>query len=38
MLKNAHFVDAKVDLMGAYSSVLWKKVAEYPIERRLFTK
>jgi hypothetical protein len=38
MLKNAQFIDAKVDLMGKYSSVQWKKIAEYPIERRLLTK
>lgn len=38
MLKNSQFIDAKVDMMAKYSSVQWKKIAEYPIERRLLTK
>ena len=38
MLKNSQFIDAKVDLMGKYSNVQWKKIAEHPIERRLLTK
>ena len=38
MLKNSQFIDAKVDLMGKYSSVQWKKVTEYPIERLVLTK
>jgi hypothetical protein len=38
MLKNSLFVDAKVDVMAKYSSVLWKKIAEQPIDRQLVAK
>lgn len=38
ILKNAHFVDAKVEVLAKYSNVQWKRIAEYPIERRLITK
>ena len=38
MLKNSQFVDAKVDMMAKYASIQWKKVQEFPIERRLLTK
>jgi len=34
MLKNSHFVDAKVEIMAKYSNVQWKRIAEQPIERR----
>lgn len=35
MLQNSHFVDAKVDLFVKYGSTQWKRVGEYPIERKL---
>ena len=38
MLKNSQFVDAKVDILGEYASLQWKRIAEFPIERRLLTK
>jgi hypothetical protein len=38
MLKNSHFVDAKVDMMAKYASLQWKKIREFPIERLLLTK
>ena len=38
MLKNSQFIDAKVDMIGKYSSVQWKKIAEHPIERMLLSK
>jgi hypothetical protein len=38
MLKNSHFVDAKVEVLAKYSNVQWKRIAEYPIERRLLPK
>jgi hypothetical protein len=38
MLKNSHFVDAKVELFAKYSSTQWKRIGEYPIARRLITK
>jgi len=38
MLKNAQFVDAKVQLFAKYASTQWVKVGEYPIARELLTK
>jgi hypothetical protein len=38
MLKNSHFVDARVDMMAKYASIQWKKIREFSIERRLLTK
>lgn len=38
MLKNSSFVDAKVEVLAKYSNVQWKRIAEYPIERRLLPK
>jgi hypothetical protein len=38
MLKNSHFVDVKVDVLAKYSNVQWKRIAEFPIERRLLPK
>jgi hypothetical protein len=38
MLKNALFVDAKVDMMAKYASLQWKKITEFPIERHLLSK
>lgn len=35
MLQNSHFIDAKVEIFAKYSSLQWKRIAEYPIERRL---
>lgn len=38
MLKNTQFVDAKVEVLAKYSNIQWKRIAEYPIERRLLPK
>ena len=38
MLKNTHFVDAKVDLFGKYGSTQWVRLGTYPISRDLITK
>jgi hypothetical protein len=38
MLKNSHFVDAKVDLFGKYGSTQWVRLGTYPISRDLITK
>jgi hypothetical protein len=35
MLKNAQFVDAKVEIYAKYASAQWARIAEYPIERKL---
>jgi hypothetical protein len=37
MLKNAYFVDAKVELAAKYGPVQWMRIAEHPVERRLVT-
>ena len=37
MLKNAQFVDARVELAAKYASAQWKRVANYPIDRHLLT-
>ncbi len=38
MLKNSHFVDAKVELFAKYSSTQWVRIGVYPIARELITK
>jgi hypothetical protein len=38
MLKDARFVDTKVDIFAKYASANWKRVADYPIERQLLTQ
>jgi hypothetical protein len=38
MLKNAHFVDAKVEVFAKYASLQWKKLSEFPITRQLLEK
>ena len=38
MLQNSQFVDAKVEVLAKYSNIQWKRIAEYPIERRLLPK
>ena len=35
MLKNSHFVDARVDVFAKYGTTQWTRVGEYTIERRL---
>jgi hypothetical protein len=35
MLKNSHFVDAKVRILAKSGSNYWHPLGEYPIERRL---
>ena len=37
MLENRLFVDAKTEIFAKYSSLQWKRIAEYPIERKLIT-
>src|SRR5215475_10547912 len=38
MLRNSHFVDAKVELFAKYGSIQWVRVGDYPITRELLTK
>jgi hypothetical protein len=38
MLKNSHFVDAKVDLFAKYGSSQWVRIGEYPVVRELLTR
>ena len=38
MLKNAHFVDAKVQLFAKYGSTQWVRLGEYQVARELLTK
>jgi len=38
MLRNSHFVDAKVDLFAKYGSIQWVRVGDYTITRELLTK
>jgi hypothetical protein len=35
MLKNSHFVDAKVQMFAKYGSSNWTRLGEYPIARQL---
>ena len=37
LLKNSHFVDAKVELSAKYGSGQWQRIGDYPIERKLVT-
>ncbi len=38
MLENRLFVDARVEIFAKYSSLQWKRIAEFPIERKLITQ
>jgi hypothetical protein len=38
MLKNVHFVDAKVEMFAKYGSVQWARLAEFPVTRELITQ
>ena len=38
MLRNAHFVDAKVELSAKYGSTQWVRIGDYPIKRELITQ
>jgi len=38
MLKNSHFVDAKVEVFAKYASLQWKKLGEYSVTRQLMEK
>jgi hypothetical protein len=38
MLKNSHFVDAKIELFAKYGSTQWVRIGDYPITRELLTK
>ena len=38
MMKNGHFVDAKVEVLAKYASLQWKKMGEFPITRQLLEK
>jgi hypothetical protein len=35
ILKNSHFVDAKVEVLAKYGSTQWKRLGEFPIARQL---
>jgi hypothetical protein len=35
LLKNSHFVDARVQLFAKYGSISWVRIAEYPVTRQL---
>ena len=35
LLKNSHFVDARVQLFAKYGSLGWVRIAEYPVTRQL---
>jgi hypothetical protein len=35
ILKNSHFIDAKVEVFAKYGSTQWKRLGEYPIARQL---
>ena len=37
MLRNTHFVDARVELSAKYGSTQWVRIGEYPIARQLIT-
>jgi hypothetical protein len=37
MLRNSHFVDARVELSAKYGSTQWVRIGEYPIARQLIT-
>ncbi len=37
MLKHSQFVDAKVELAAKYASAQWKRIGDYPVDRRLLT-
>jgi hypothetical protein len=38
MLRNSHFVDAKVELFAKYGSIQWVRIGDYPISRELLPK
>jgi len=38
ILQNSHFVDAKVEIFAKYGSQQWKRIAVYPIERKLIER
>jgi len=38
MLKNSHFVDARVEVFAKYGSTQWKKLGAYPVTRQLIEK
>jgi hypothetical protein len=35
LLKNSHFVDARVQLFAKYGSISWVRIAEFPVTRQL---
>jgi len=38
MLRNSHFVDAKVEIFAKYGSTQWVRIGDFPITRQLLTK
>ena len=38
MLRNAEFVDARVDIFAKHGSHTWVKIGEYNIDRQLLTR
>jgi hypothetical protein len=38
MMKNTHFIDAKVNLFAKYGNAQWTRIGEFPITRQLIAK
>ena len=38
ILRNSHVIDAKVEILAKYGAQQWKRIAEYPIERKLIER
>lgn len=38
ILRNSHVIDAKVEILAKYGSQQWKRIAEYPIDRKLIER
>ena len=38
MLRNSHFVDAKVELSAKYGSTQWVRIGDFPVARELVTE
>ena len=35
MMRNSHFVDARVRILAKYGSTQWKPIGEYVVDRRV---
>jgi hypothetical protein len=38
MLRNSHFVDVEAELFAKYAATQWKRIAVYPVTRRLLPR